>query len=113
MISARSGETELTDILLTGENIDPDIQENVRLQTTSSEYKITGGQRPISAQSMQLAAHNDHRSGHRVRTRAAQAQRRPGCAVSKVGPCYRDYELSVYTTQTNNDIHNGSVVWLW
>ena len=35
MISARSGETELTDILLTGENIDPDIQENVRLQTTS------------------------------------------------------------------------------
>ena len=35
MISARSGETELTDILITGENIDPDIQENVRLQTTS------------------------------------------------------------------------------
>ena len=35
MISARSGETEVTDILLTGENIDLDIQENVRLQTTS------------------------------------------------------------------------------
>ena len=35
MISARSGRTEVTDILLTGENIDPDIQENVRLQTTS------------------------------------------------------------------------------
>ena len=35
MISARSGKTELTDILLTGDNIDPDIQENVRLQTTS------------------------------------------------------------------------------
>ena len=31
MISARSGRTEVTDILLTGENIDPDIQENVRL----------------------------------------------------------------------------------
>ena len=35
MISARSGRTEVTDILLTGEIIDPDIQENVRLQTTS------------------------------------------------------------------------------
>ena len=35
MISARNGETELTDILLTGGNIDPDIQENVTLQTTS------------------------------------------------------------------------------
>ena len=35
MISAGNGETEVTDILLTGENIDPDIQENVRLQTTS------------------------------------------------------------------------------
>ena len=31
MISARSGRTELTDILLTGEIIDTDIQENVRL----------------------------------------------------------------------------------
>ena len=29
MILARSGGTEVTDILLTGENIDPDIQENV------------------------------------------------------------------------------------
>ena len=35
MISARSGRAEVTDILLTGENIDLDIQENVRLQTTS------------------------------------------------------------------------------
>ena len=35
MVSARNGRTEVTDILLTGENIDPDIQENVRLQTTS------------------------------------------------------------------------------
>ena len=35
MISAMSGRTELTDILLTGRDIDPDIQENVRLQTTS------------------------------------------------------------------------------
>ena len=35
MISARSGDTEVTDIILTGENIDSDIQENVRLQTTS------------------------------------------------------------------------------
>ena len=35
MISAMSGRTEITDILLTGENVDPDIQENVRLQTTS------------------------------------------------------------------------------
>ena len=35
MMSARNGDTDLTDILLTGENIDPDIQENVRLQTTS------------------------------------------------------------------------------
>ena len=34
MISARSGRTEVTDILLTGDNIDPDIQENVRPQTT-------------------------------------------------------------------------------
>ena len=31
MISARSGRTELTEILLTGEDIDLDIQENVRL----------------------------------------------------------------------------------
>ena len=31
MISARSGRTELTDMLLTGEIIDTDIQENVRL----------------------------------------------------------------------------------
>ena len=31
MISARSGRTELTDILLTGDNIDTDIQENVRI----------------------------------------------------------------------------------
>ena len=31
MISARSGWTELTDILLIGESIDTDIQENVRL----------------------------------------------------------------------------------
>ena len=31
MISARSGRTELTDILLTGDNIDTDIQENVRM----------------------------------------------------------------------------------
>ena len=33
MISARSGRTEVTDILLTGENIDPDIQENVRISS--------------------------------------------------------------------------------
>ena len=31
MIAARSGSTELTDILLTGDNIDTDIQENVRM----------------------------------------------------------------------------------
>ena len=31
MISARSWTTELTDILLTGDNIDTDIQENVRI----------------------------------------------------------------------------------
>ena len=33
MILARSGRTEVTDILLTGENIDPDIQENVRISS--------------------------------------------------------------------------------
>ena len=33
MVSARSGRTEVTDILLTGENIDPDIQENVRISS--------------------------------------------------------------------------------
>ena len=34
MISARNGWTELTDILLTGDNIDTDVQENVRLHST-------------------------------------------------------------------------------
>ena len=33
MISARSKRTEITDILLTGENTDPDIQENVRISS--------------------------------------------------------------------------------
>ena len=31
MIAARSGRTDLTNILLEGKHIDPDIQENVRI----------------------------------------------------------------------------------
>ena len=40
MISVREGETELTDILLSGATIDPDIRERVRLLSTLDAYTI-------------------------------------------------------------------------
>ena len=38
MIAARSGRSDITDILLEGEHIDLDIQENVRIQTQVESY---------------------------------------------------------------------------
>ena len=38
MIAARSWSSDITDILLEGEHIDLDIQENVRIQTQVESY---------------------------------------------------------------------------
>ena len=40
MISARSGKSDITDILVEGEHIDLDIQENVRICTCAYMYSV-------------------------------------------------------------------------
>ena len=41
MISARSGRSDITDVLVEGEHIDLDIQENVRICTCTCMYTCT------------------------------------------------------------------------